>query len=452
MYSLYLHPFSKLKIFNLKLPLISCYILNLLDVNLENSHEDTDEGRTSMKRILQSCLDGNVENFSFHLKNEIGDRKHLLLKTDKTGWNVMHFAAKGGNLKIFQKLQSENLDVCSKTLDQMTVLHIATQNGNYDLCKYILDNTEFKDILKARSVLGKNACHYAAESGSVKIFQLLVADGISPEETTNNGQNVFHIACIYSKLEMCEYISDRYVNLIHKESKEGWNAALHAAKNGHTKVLKFLNAKKVSFEHKSESDRNALHIACDNGHFEACKYISENFPFLLNAIDHKGRYASHFAARSGSLEIMKYLESKTTVTKKTYIGMNILHMVCLHEHIEMCKYLLERYPDLNIKRTEKGWTTAHFVAGNGNKKGKEIELFELLINAERPVDIMLLTVNGNSVLTLAIKYNAYSFANYLLAKCPNLLEIQGAIDPYNTGNEDPKMMALLEKHLGKKPR
>lgn len=75
----------------------------------------------------------------------------------------------------------------------------------------------------------------------------------------------------------------------------------------------------------------------------------------------------------------------------------------------------------------------------------------MLINAERPVDMMLLTVNGNSVLTLAIKYNAYSFANYLLAKCPNLLEIQGAIDPYNTGNEDPKMLALLEKHLGKKP-
>lgn len=436
----------------MKLPLISCYILNLLDVNLENSHEDTDEGRTSMKRILQSCLDGNVENFLFHLKNEIGGRKHLLLKTDQNGWNVMHIAAKGGNLRIFQLLQSQDLDVCLKTHDQMTVLHIATQSGHYDLCKYILENREFKDNLKSKSALGKNACHYAAESGSVRIFRLLTAEGISPEETTSNGQNVFHIACIYGKVEMCEYISECYVDLIHKESKEGWNATLHATKNGHTNVLKFLNAKKVSFEHKSESDRNALHIACDNGHFEACEYISENFPSLLNAIDHKGRYASHFAARSGNLKIMKYLESKTTVTQETIIGMNILHMVCLHEHIEICKYLLERYPDLNVKRTVKGWTTVHFVAGNGNKKGKEIELFEMLINAERPVDIMLLTVNGNSVLTLAIKYNAYSFAKYLFESCPHLLEIEGAIDPYNTGNEDPKMMALLEKHLGKKPR
>lgn len=423
--------------------------MHIIDFNFENSHEETDEGRTSIQCILQACLDGNVETFLFHLRKEIGVRKHLLLKTDRNGWNVIHFAAKGGNLRIFQYLQSETLDVGSKTHDQMTVLHIATRSGHFDLCKYILENKEFKDILRAKSAIGKNACHYAAEIGSVKIFQLLVLKGISPWETTDHGQNAFHIACIYSKLEMCEYISVHYVSLIHKESKERWNATLHAAKNGHTNVLKFLHATNVSFEQKSESGRNALQIACDNGHFEACEYISENFPSLLTAIDHKGRYAAHFAARRGSLEIMKYLESKTVVTKETYTGINILHTVCLHEHIEMCKYLLERYPDLNAKRTESGWTTAHFVAGNGNKKGQKIEIFEMLLRAKMPVDIMLLTVKGNSILTLAIKYNAYNFADYLFAYYPHLLRIPDAINPFNTGNEDPKMLALLEKHLGK---
>lgn len=70
------------------------------------------------------------ENLLFHLKKEIRLRKHLLLKTDQNGWNVIHFAAKGGNLRIFQYLQSETLDVGSKTHDQITVLHIATQSGH----------------------------------------------------------------------------------------------------------------------------------------------------------------------------------------------------------------------------------------------------------------------------------------------------------------------------------
>lgn len=87
--------------------------MHISDLKFENSHEETDEGRTSIKLILQACLDGNVENFLFHLRKEIGVRRHLLLKTDQNGWNVMHFAAKGGNLRIFQNLQSESLDVCS---------------------------------------------------------------------------------------------------------------------------------------------------------------------------------------------------------------------------------------------------------------------------------------------------------------------------------------------------
>lgn len=101
----------------------------------------------------------------FHLKNEIEDRKHLPLKTDQNGWNVMHLAAKGGNFKNFQLLQSQDLDVCTKTHDQMTVLHIATQSGHYDLCKYILENREFKEILKARSAIGKKRLSLCRRNG-----------------------------------------------------------------------------------------------------------------------------------------------------------------------------------------------------------------------------------------------------------------------------------------------
>lgn len=68
----------------------------------------------------------------------------------------------------------------------MTVLHIASQSGHFNFCKFILENKEYEQKLKAKSMSGKNACHYAAESDFVKIFQQLIAKGINPEETTNN--------------------------------------------------------------------------------------------------------------------------------------------------------------------------------------------------------------------------------------------------------------------------
>lgn len=80
---------------------------------------------------------------------------------------------------------------------------------------------------------------------------------------------------------MCEYIVKCYVNFIYKESKEGQNVILYVIKNGYINVLKFFNVKKVSFEYKFESDRNVLYIVCDNGYFEVCEYILENFFFFV---------------------------------------------------------------------------------------------------------------------------------------------------------------------------
>lgn len=403
-----------------------------------------------MKHILQACLDGNIEDFNFHLRKEISPRPHLLMRSDPKGWNPLHVAARGGNRKIFEALISEKLKICQKTHDQMTVLHIASKYGRYDICEYILNHEKFQTKITEKSLQGKNACHYAAEAGSVKIIQLLIDGGVDAMAVTNNEQNIFHIACIYNKLEVCEYISKeiQLQDLMSSKSKDGWNAILHAARNGNKDILRFLYKEKLNFEDCSESKRNALHISCDNGHLTTCKYIVKVCPSLLNAVDHKGRHAGHFAARGGNVKIMKHLVSKrAVVTKETTTGINILHMACLHSHREMCRYILSRYSFLSTKKTQNNWTCAHFVAGKGTNRGNEVEIFEMIRDPKYNVDIKGLTKQGNSVLTLAIKYNDHEFAEYLLKCDIDFSTIPGANNARKTGNKDLKMLQLLDKYL-----
>lgn len=409
--------------------------------------EENDEGYTSLKRIIQACEEGNLKNFLYHLEKEIGQRKHLLCRTDKAGWNALHFAAKGGNLDIFRKLTVEK-EFCKRTHDQMNVLHIASKFGQNKLCEYILENEYFEDILHAKSVQGKNACHYAAEGGYVKIFQLLAKKGIDAISKTSDGQNVFHIACIHSKLDMCHYISNHYHYLMFEECSGKWNALLYAAKNGNTSILEFLQTEYVNFCHTSESNRNALHVACDNGHLIACEKILEVCPSLLDTVDYKGRHAGHFAVRSGNVDVLKYLFSqKADLKKETTTGMNILHMACLHSYSKMCTYILDKCPEMNSKKTARGWTTMHFVAEKGNSKGKEIEIFEMLLHATCKVNIYALTDNHNSVLTLAVKTGDYKFVEYLLKYHPDLSKIQEANSLRSLGNENPNMLQILDKYL-----
>ena len=293
-----------------------------------------------------------MENFRFHLDKEISSRKFLLKILTENGWNLMHCAAKGGNSEIFEIITEEMKDCemkSEKTYDQMTVLHIAAKYGRYNICKRILEKDDFK-FLNDTSRQGKNACHYAAEGGFIDVLELLIEHNADAKATTKNGQNIFHIACIYNHLEMCRYISrlNQFHDLLTAVCADNWNATLHAAKNGHKNILNFLLEKKVSFAHLSESKRNALHVACDHGHFDACKFIIDSCPSLLCEVDDKGRHAGHFAVRGGNMDILTYLETKMDVTKKTDNGMNILHMACLHCHIKMCAYIINKYPYLNV--------------------------------------------------------------------------------------------------------
>nr|XP_022297443.1 uncharacterized protein LOC111106871 isoform X2 [Crassostrea virginica] len=424
---------------------------DILDTELkfDNSKEITDEGLVSLRHIFRDSLRGNIANFLFHLKKEIGSRKELLNIVTEKGWNLMHCAAKGGNLKIFDTLiEMNNKMKKEKTYKNMTVLHIAAKFGKYEICQRILTGDDF-NLLDEKSVHGKNACHFAAEGGYVNILQLLIEKGADAKATTGIGQNIFHIACIYSQLKMCEFISkiDDFHDLLFAKSRNGWNATLHAAKNGDPNILKFLRDKNVEFVHKSNTERNALHIACDNGKFDACKCIVKLCATLLEATDEKGRHAGHFAVRSGNMQILQYLEKeKLDVTRETTDGMNILHMACLHCQYKMCTYILEKYPELNVLITKKGMTTAHFVAVRGNNKGHEREMFQALINADDKVDVKKLTHQKNSVLTLAIKYENYEFAQYLLQSHSELLAIPDAINPRNVCNEDDfKMKSILDK-------
>ena len=85
---------------------------------------------------------------------------------------------------------------------------------------------------------------------------------------------------------------------------------------------------------------------------------------------------------------------------------------------ELCEENLIFLRTLQISANES--TTLHFEAAiNGN----EIEIFEMLLTAEKRVDIMGLTSKKNSVLTLAMKYNEYDFAEYLFNNHYILLNI-----------------------------
>ena len=93
---------------------------------------------------------------------EIYNRDILL--TDADGKTVLHYAAKSGNLHLFQYLLGKGSDIFSKTKDKQNCLHFAASAGHVALCKTFLRTYNF-DINLADD-FGRTALHYVVANGN----------------------------------------------------------------------------------------------------------------------------------------------------------------------------------------------------------------------------------------------------------------------------------------------
>ncbi|XP_061186804.1 receptor-interacting serine/threonine-protein kinase 4-like [Saccostrea echinata] len=99
-----------------------------------------------------------------------------LQDVDERGWNAIHFAAQGGDVRILKLLADRMLSLKETTFDKCTILHISCSNAKYDMCKHILQ--VLPEILHDVNEWGWNAAHYAAEGGNVQILNLLSENGL----------------------------------------------------------------------------------------------------------------------------------------------------------------------------------------------------------------------------------------------------------------------------------
>ena len=92
---------------------------------------------------------------------------------------------------------------------------------------------------------GFSAYHYAAQSGNVKILELLDSQCIENQTFTNAGQNALHIACHKGNTSCVEYLLE----------KAGFNP-------------------NVLLKQKTQS--TSLHLACKQGHFKIAEYLVDH--------------------------------------------------------------------------------------------------------------------------------------------------------------------------------
>ena len=144
------------------------------------------------------------------------------------------------------------------TVDGLTALHYAAQNGSLDIIKFLVEHgadISAQDYEQSRSVI-----HFAAENGDIECIKYLTEHGADLQDKDANGATAFHYAVMANNLEAVKYFVTKKLDYTAKDYR-GWTAMHYAANGGAFEVMKYLIAKDLNINALNDRRRTPLFFA-----------------------------------------------------------------------------------------------------------------------------------------------------------------------------------------------
>jgi hypothetical protein len=165
----------------------------------------------------------------------------FLSMTAFTGMTLLHYASKNGNSALAEKLVQYGIDIDAFDIRGYSPLRYAIE-GNYpEIAKLLIHRGAYVnyDILH-------HACSRGFHRKNVEIVKLLIeARGINPQTTDNYGRNALHYACQSGDLATIRFLIEEKNMKLEVLDKYGGSVLHYACKGGNVETIQFLLQRNV---------------------------------------------------------------------------------------------------------------------------------------------------------------------------------------------------------------
>lgn len=306
----------------------------------------------------------------------------------------IHSAVKTENAEIVELILSKtvkNKNPPSKKYPNLTPLHIVASKGNLCIFRLIFSQLEDEidlDLLKVAD--GKTPLHLAAQNGHFELCQHLLSLVKEKNPRDKKLTTPLDEAAKNGHFEICQLYS--------KENVDFRNAIFLAAINGHLKICQLSNTNP-----KNSDGETAFHYAAKYGHAEVCRYFM-SLSDDKNPADEDGETPLHWAATRGYIKICQLIvEEIEDKNPQDILGKTPLHQAARYGNIAVCKFFIGILEEKNPV-TESGWTALHASASGGN-----LEAFQLFFEQQNPPD-----QSGETPLHTAVKHSNLEIVEFII--------------------------------------
>nr|XP_022303014.1 uncharacterized protein LOC111110716 isoform X2 [Crassostrea virginica] len=387
---------------------------------VEYMYENSKESKPNEQHYL--ALNAACEHNQFSIVN------YLLNMNVQPDIKSCFHTVKGGSMRIIKLLADSGVDLKEHTysltlLDNynqryqtISVLNEACSRGQNNMALDLLNLCP--DLLYTKSESGESNLFFVAYSGDTDMLKILIEKGLNPFEKSHYESTILHCACQNGKLGTFQYIVKTYPALLNIENDKTAQGTLlsWAAEGGNVSILKQLVENGKDIYSRAFNGRTVLHKACEYGRVNMCKYLINKYSKLLQILDREGMCTIHYAGFGGNVEIFELLCSNMLAVQTfSNRGKTILHCACGNGRINLCKYLIKKYPFLLEIRDLDGMHVVHDAAQSGN-----VELVKFLVKEKKEI-LYFKTDKRQTVLHGAAGSGNLELSKYLLEIEPNFL-------------------------------
>ncbi|XP_071636387.1 uncharacterized protein [Temnothorax longispinosus] len=260
-----------------------------------------------------------------------------------------------GHLQVVKLLmQYKKIDIVSKRNDDYTILHIASEESNLEMIKYLVDKGS--DV-NATNIFGSKPIHIAAREGYKDTVEFFLSKGLSINDPGIANQTLLHYAAIKGHLEVAKYLISQGADVNAKD--DNGLTPMHVAANfGYRDFIEVLLKNGAVYNAVDNSSTRPLELSDDESVIDLLTVTEK----LFEAVK-----------RNCSSEVENYIKGGAIVNAKNINGTS-LHYAAWKGYDRIVNILLQKKADPNAVNN-KGFTPLHYAA-----KFSHLKIVKLLLS------------------------------------------------------------------------
>ena len=278
------------------------------------------QGPPELHEFIQGCIEGNTDKVSKHIKSRknkkvLGGKK--VIKVDITepvleNTTALFLSCQGntkGHALVVRHLIKRGAPIRNKKSGR-TGLHRACSANAVEVVREWLGL--YPNALSASSFDGSTPLSLATQCGSIGCVELLIKNGVDPDDRAVNKSTAIFLACATNNVEILTLLLGKRAQADPEiPNQDGETPLFTAASQGFEKIVRILLEQKLSTSCvNSKVDKlagqTALIAAARRGNVSICQLLLDNGADIETP-DHQGRTALYAASQEGHIKTVNLL-------------------------------------------------------------------------------------------------------------------------------------------------